>query len=62
VNNACEVNSINYRKSETCAGFTIFGSIFIVVEMSQAPRREELPVKRVLTFLCSKYLDVRGKK
>jgi hypothetical protein len=48
VNNACEVNNINYRNSETRAGFTIFGFIFIVVEMSHAPRMEELPAKRVL--------------
>lgn len=53
VNNACEVNNINYRNSETRAGFTIFGFIFIVVEMSNAPRMEELPAKGVLTFLCS---------
>ena len=53
VNNACEVNNINYRKSEARAGFTIFGFIFIIAEMSHAPRMEELPAKRVLKFLCS---------
>jgi hypothetical protein len=46
VNNACEVNNINYRNSETRAGFTIFGFIFIVAEMSHVPRIEELPVKK----------------
>lgn len=51
--NACEVNNINYRNSEARAGFTIFGFIFIVPEMSHAPRMEELPAKRMLTFLCS---------
>jgi hypothetical protein len=53
VNNACEVNNINYINGETRAGFTIFGFILIVVEMSHAPRMEELLVKRVLTFLRS---------
>ena len=55
VNNAREVNNINYRNSETRAGFRIFGFIFIVAEMFHVPRIEELPVKkrRVLMFLCS---------